>query len=113
MSPNISDPVEQAEAQATEFLNSLSVRMCHFKTAVKSTDPSSLRETVVEMPTVTWSDIGGLEDTKRSLQELILYPIDHPEKFEKFGMSPSHGVLSGRCFGLTFLHFGPNPGTLN
>lgn len=30
---------------------------------------------------------------KRNLQEMILYPIDHPEKFEKFGMSPSRGVL--------------------
>jgi len=34
-----------------------------------------------------------LEETKRSLQEMILYPIDHPEKFEKFGMQPSRGVL--------------------
>merc|ERR1712023_49924 len=40
-----------------------------------------------------WDDIGGLEDTKRSLQEMILYPIDHPDKFEKFGMTPSRGVL--------------------
>merc|ERR1712232_749769 len=32
-------------------------------------------------------------ETKRSLQETILYPIDHPEKFEKFGMTPSRGVL--------------------
>ena len=29
--------------------------------------------------------IGGLEEVKRNLQEMILYPIDHPEKFEKFG----------------------------
>ncbi|KFH11672.1 putative cell division cycle 48-like protein, partial [Toxoplasma gondii VAND] len=36
---------------------------------------------------------GGLEDVKRNLQEMILYPIDHPEKYEKFGMSPSRGVL--------------------
>jgi len=34
-----------------------------------------------------------LEETKRNLQEMILYPIDHPEKFEKFGMQPSRGVL--------------------
>merc|ERR1711981_126280 len=56
-------------------------------------NPSSLRETVVEVPNIKWDDIGGLEDTKRSLQETILYPIDHPEKFEKFGMQPSRGVL--------------------
>merc|ERR1712216_668447 len=56
-------------------------------------NPSSLRETVVEVPNVKWDDIGGLEETKRNLQEMILYPIEHPEKFEKFGMQPSRGVL--------------------
>merc|ERR1712125_67262 len=40
-----------------------------------------------------WDAIGGLEQTKRELQEMILYPIEHPEKFEKFGMTPSRGVL--------------------
>ena len=34
-------------------------------------NPSALRETVVEVPTVTWDDIGGLEDVKRELQELV------------------------------------------
>ncbi len=52
-----------------------------------------MRETVVEVPTTTWDDIGGLENTKRELQELIMYPIEHPEKFAKFGMKPSKGVL--------------------
>jgi transitional endoplasmic reticulum ATPase len=47
----------------------------------------------VEIPNVTWEDIGGLEEVKRDLREMILYPIDHPEKFEKFGMKPSKGVL--------------------
>jgi DNA replication protein DnaC len=26
-------------------------------------------------------------------QEVVQYPVEHPEKFEKFGMSPSKGVL--------------------
>jgi transitional endoplasmic reticulum ATPase len=58
-----------------------------------SCNPSSLRETVVEVPNIKWSDIGGLEEVKKNLQEMILYPIDHPEKFEQFGMQPSRGVL--------------------
>merc|ERR1712076_245297 len=76
-----------------EILDAMSVTQEHFTSAMGQCNPSSLRETVVEVPNVKWDDIGGLEDTKRSLQEMILYPIDHPEKFEKFGMSPSHGVL--------------------
>lgn len=58
----------------------------------KST-PSALRETVVEVPNVSWEDIGGLESVKRELQELVQYPVEHPEKFLKFGMTPSRGVL--------------------
>ena len=58
-----------------------------------TTNPSSIRETVVEVPDVTWDDIGGLEQTKKELQELITYPVEHPDKFKKFGTKPSRGVL--------------------
>lgn len=58
-----------------------------------ATNPSALRETVVEVPNVSWDDIGGLEKVKRELQELVQYPVEHPEKFLKFGMTPSKGVL--------------------
>jgi hypothetical protein len=43
----------------------------HFKTALGMSNPSALRETVVEVPNITWQDIGGLEGVKRELQELI------------------------------------------
>jgi transitional endoplasmic reticulum ATPase len=76
-----------------EILDALAVTNDHFKHAMGHTNPSSLRETIVEIPNVTWDDIGGLEETKKDLQEMILYPIEHPDKFQKFGMSPSKGVL--------------------
>ena len=75
------------------ILDSMAVTDAHFKHAEGVTNPSSLRETVVEVPNVSWDDIGGLEDTKRSLQEMILYPLEHPDMFLKFGMTPSKGVL--------------------
>ncbi len=76
-----------------EVLDSMAVSQEHFKIAMGSANPASLRETVVEVPNVKWDDIGGLEETKSELKEMVQYPIDHPEKFEKFGMSPSRGVL--------------------
>jgi transitional endoplasmic reticulum ATPase len=76
-----------------EVLNSLAVTMDHFRYALTTQSPSSLRETVVEVPNVSWDDIGGLENVKRELQELVQYPVEFPEKFEKFGMPPSKGVL--------------------
>jgi len=76
-----------------EVLDSLAVSMDNFRFAMGATNPSALRETIVEVPTVTWDDIGGLENVKRELQELVQYPVEHPEKFLKFGMTPSKGVL--------------------
>lgn len=64
-----------------EVLDALAVTNEHFKFAMGHTNPSSLRETVVEIPNITWDDIGGLEETKKDLQEMILYPIEHPDKF--------------------------------
>lgn len=40
-----------------------------------------------------WEDIGGLEETKRELQEMVRYPIEHRGLFERFGMEASRGVL--------------------
>merc|ERR1719299_6003 len=76
-----------------EVLDSLAVTMENFRYAMGKSTPSAIRETVVEVPTVTWDDVGGLEGVKRDLQELVQYPVEFPEKFEKFGMQPSRGVL--------------------
>merc|ERR1719194_28944 len=76
-----------------EILDSMAVSQEHFRTALGTSNPSALRETVVEVPNVSWDDIGGLEGVKRELQEVVQYPVNFPEKFEKFGMSPSKGVL--------------------
>lgn len=76
-----------------EIFNSIAVTNDHFKTAFKATNPFTLRETVVEVPTISWEDIEGLENVKRELQETVQYLEEHPDKFEKFGMSPFKGVF--------------------
>jgi len=76
-----------------EVMDALAVTMEDFQFAMQNSNPSALRETVVEVPNVSWNDIGGLEKVKTELQELVQYPVEHPEKFLKFGMTPSKGVL--------------------
>jgi transitional endoplasmic reticulum ATPase len=76
-----------------EVLDEMAVTNEHFRFALGQSNPSSLRETVVETPNVRWADIGGLEEVKEELQEMVQYPVEHPEQFERFGMSPSRGVL--------------------
>jgi transitional endoplasmic reticulum ATPase len=83
----------EEETIDAEVLNSLAVTMDDFQWALSKSNPSALRETTVEVPHVSWEDIGGLENVKRELQELVQYPVQFPEKFHKFGMTPSKGVL--------------------
>ncbi|KAK3206668.1 hypothetical protein Dsin_020714 [Dipteronia sinensis] len=71
----------------------MNVTTQHFNTALETSNPSALLETIVEVPNIGWEDIGGLDQVKRELQETVQYPVEHPEMFEKFGMSPSRGVL--------------------
>jgi len=71
-----------------QVLDSMCVTQEHFKMALSKSNPSALREFAVEVPNVTWADVGGLEDVKKELQELVQYPVLYPEHYEKFGMSP-------------------------
>ncbi|XP_040002152.1 zgc:136908 [Xiphias gladius] len=81
------------ESIDADLLNSLAVTMDDFEWALSQSNPSALRETVAEVPQVSWEDIGGLDEVKRELQELVQYPVEYPDKFLKFGMTPSRGVL--------------------
>jgi len=82
-----------AEKIDAEVLDSIEVSNSNFQHALAATSPSALRENVVEVPNVSWEDVGGLEDVKRELYETVQYPLEHADKFEKFGMQPSKGVL--------------------
>ncbi|KAH0576258.1 Cell division protein 48 [Spironucleus salmonicida] len=75
------------------MIDSMFIEMAHFKTALNSINPSTLRDTVVEMPKTTWDDIGGLHEVKKNLKELIQYPIQYADQYERLGIDPSRGCL--------------------
>ncbi len=83
----------ESEEIDAEVLESLRVTETDFKEALKGIEPSALREVFVEVPDVTWEDVGGLEGTKERLRETIQWPLDYPEVFEAMDMQAAKGVL--------------------
>jgi transitional endoplasmic reticulum ATPase len=67
--------------------------MKDFENALKEVQPSALREVLVEVPNVRWSDIGGLDDLKKQLQQAVEWPLKYPDLFEKSGAKPPKGIL--------------------
>ena len=61
--------------------------------ALKTVRPSAMRELQVNVPNVTWEDIGGLDDLKLKLKQAVEWPIKRPEIFLKMGITPPKGVL--------------------
>jgi len=83
----------EEEVIDAEILSAMAVSQEHFTQALKLVNPSVLRSTVVQVPNVKWADIGGLEDVKKQLIEMVQWPFEHPEIFLKYGQKPSRGVL--------------------
>ena len=75
----------EADDLPKEFYDTLKVTMQHMDKAIKQTPASAMKEFVVEIPSTTFDDIGGLEDVKSELREMIEFPVTHPEYFEELG----------------------------
>lgn len=61
--------------------------------AVAKVRPSALREVALDIPKVSWDDIGGQEQVKQKLRESIELPLKNPGIFTKFGIRPPRGIL--------------------
>lgn len=76
-----------------DILNKLKVTKDDFQNALKMVEPSAMREVLVEIPTVTWKDVGGLEGVKESLKEMVEWPLKNPKAFDRMGIKPPKGIL--------------------
>ena len=76
-----------------EVLDQLKVTNEDFFEARKNVEPSAMREVLVEVPDVTWKQVGGLEDTKRELKEAVEWPIKYPDVFERLHTRAPKGIL--------------------
>jgi transitional endoplasmic reticulum ATPase len=76
-----------------ELLDKLRITRMDFREAMKVVRPSGMREVYVEIPNVKWDDIGGMEDIKQELKEVVEWPLNNPGSFSKLGIKPPKGVL--------------------
>jgi len=76
-----------------EILNDLQIKMLHFTRSLSSIEPSALREVLIIQPTETWDDVGGLEDAKQQLREIIEWPLIYPELYSHLNANPPNGIL--------------------
>jgi len=76
-----------------EVIDKMLVVGSDFEDALKEIEPSSMREVLVEVPHVTWNDLGGLGTLKQELIEAIEWPLMRPEKFRQMGIRPPRGIL--------------------
>ncbi|UMM12065.1 hypothetical protein L5515_001032 [Caenorhabditis briggsae] len=61
--------------------------------ARKRIRPTGIRQFILEVPNVSWNDIGGNEELKLEIQQAVIWPQKHPEAFERFGIDPPAGIL--------------------
>ena len=83
----------EAEEIPEEVLENLKVTREDFLEALKFIEPSAMREVLVEIPKVTWDDVGGLEHAKQELREAIEWPLKYPDIYRATGIKPPKGIL--------------------
>jgi len=75
------------------ILEKMEVKLEDFMTAYREITPTAMREVYIEVPSVQWSDVGGLTDVKQQLQEAVEWPLKKPEVFKRVGIRPPKGIL--------------------
>jgi transitional endoplasmic reticulum ATPase len=81
------------EKISPETLDKLIITMGDFDNAIKDVMPSAMREVYLEIPDVEWTDVGGLEDVKRELQEAVEWPLRYPDLYGALSHTLTKGIL--------------------
>ena len=81
------------EKISTEILQKIQITSEDFRDALKEVRPSALREVQVQVPNVSWDDVGGLEGLKEELREAVEWPIKHKEAFDYVDVQTPKGIL--------------------
>lgn len=75
-----------------EILAEMKVTMQDCTDALNEIEPSGMREVLVEIPKITWNDIGGLEHIRKEIDEAFI-PTEDKKSFERLGIEPGKAIL--------------------
>ena len=78
---------------SSEILQKIQITSEDFRDALKEVRPSALREVQVQIPNVSWDDVGGLDQLKEELREAVEWPIKHKEAFDYVDVETPKGIL--------------------
>ncbi|MDH3695829.1 MAG: CDC48 family AAA ATPase [Nitrosopumilus sp.] len=78
---------------SSEILQRIQITSEDFRDALKEVRPSALREVQVQIPNVSWDDVGGLDQLKEELREAVEWPIKHKEAFDYVDVETPKGIL--------------------
>ncbi|MCH8915238.1 MAG: CDC48 family AAA ATPase [Thaumarchaeota archaeon] len=81
------------EKVSSEILQKIQITSEDFRDALKEVRPSALREVQVQIPNVSWDDVGGLDQLKEELREAVEWPIKHKEAFDYVNVETVKGIL--------------------
>ncbi|MDA4124664.1 MAG: CDC48 family AAA ATPase [Thaumarchaeota archaeon] len=90
---NLPDIQLEEDRLSPETLDKLIVTMQDFEDALKDVMPSAMREVYLETPDVKWSDIGGLANVKKELQEAVEWPLKYADLYDKIGYTMPKGIM--------------------
>ncbi|XP_033337030.1 ATPase family gene 2 protein homolog A isoform X1 [Megalopta genalis] len=85
--------VKRQQKANVSFETFTEITLPDFNLALNVIKPSAMKEVLIEVPNVRWSDIGGQKDLKLKLKQAVEWPLRHPEAFQRMGITPTRGVL--------------------
>ncbi len=81
------------EKISSEILEKIQITSDDFRDALKEVSPSALREVQVQIPNVSWDDVGGLENLKEELKEAVEWPIKYKDAYDYVNVKSPKGIL--------------------
>ena len=83
----------EEERVPPEILERMVVNEDDFLSAYREITPTAMREVYVEIPSVRWKEVGGLDEIKNELIQSVEGPLKKPEVFKRMGIKPPRGIL--------------------